>query len=127
MELGKNQKRWIEALRSGKYKKGMGYLNEENDTYSCLDVAREIFEKELTPKVVFDKHADYTVYGDGCGVTRRMIQYHLGLRFKDGDSADPNVPALYTVNDHVYGDDTDFNRAADYIEKQAEAYFDKAV
>lgn len=37
------KKRWVEALRSGKYKQGKGCLHDEvHDTYCCLGVLNEI-------------------------------------------------------------------------------------
>ena len=30
--------RWIEALRSGKYQQGIGYLRSKNDRFCCLGV-----------------------------------------------------------------------------------------
>lgn len=37
------KKRWVEALRSGKYKQGKGRLHDEvHDTYCCLGVLNEI-------------------------------------------------------------------------------------
>lgn len=38
--------RWITALRSGKYKQGAGYLNE-NDCFCCLGVLCDVVKDEL--------------------------------------------------------------------------------
>lgn len=36
-------KKWADALRSGKYKQGQGYLHDEDeDTYCCLGVLHKI-------------------------------------------------------------------------------------
>lgn len=42
-----NRKLWIQALRSGEFAQGVGYLNS-GDTYCCLGVACEVlgFEKQ---------------------------------------------------------------------------------
>ena len=40
------KKMWTEALRSGKYKQGRGYLYSEGK-YCCLGVLREIAPKEM--------------------------------------------------------------------------------
>jgi hypothetical protein len=34
--------KWIEALKSGKYKKGKGVLNKRNNEYCCLGILVEI-------------------------------------------------------------------------------------
>lgn len=49
MELGKNQKKWVEALKSGKFKQGrnkLDDLNEGEHYYCCLGVACVIAEEE---------------------------------------------------------------------------------
>lgn len=40
-EVRHHHKLWIDALRSGKYKQGKGYLNKENKEFCCLGVACE--------------------------------------------------------------------------------------
>lgn len=41
----RNVMKWINALRSGKYKQGCIYLhNESTDEYCCLGVANKIFD-----------------------------------------------------------------------------------
>ena len=42
-----NQIKWVEALRSGKYKQGKGYLDEGGE-YCCLGVACKIFNIPAT-------------------------------------------------------------------------------
>ena len=37
---------WAEALRSGEYKQGYGWLNYDN-MYCCLGVAYEVYQKEV--------------------------------------------------------------------------------
>lgn len=39
------KKRWVEALRSGKYKQGRQYLRDQSDQYCCLGVLCDITEK----------------------------------------------------------------------------------
>lgn len=34
--------KWVEALRSGKYKQGQRYLRSRNDTYCCLGVLLDL-------------------------------------------------------------------------------------
>lgn len=39
--------RWVEALRSGKYKQGKKCLRSESDTYCCLGVLCDIKQKDI--------------------------------------------------------------------------------
>ena len=48
--LGPNQTKWVESLRSGKYRQGRGYLRVEN-RYCCLGVGCEIFDIEKHARV----------------------------------------------------------------------------
>lgn len=38
----KKMKKWVAALRSGKYKKGTSFLKNEKNEYCCLGVAKQI-------------------------------------------------------------------------------------
>lgn len=40
------KKKWLEALRSGKYKQGAGYLRRRDESYCCLGVLCDIVEPE---------------------------------------------------------------------------------
>lgn len=42
--MNKNAKKWVEALRSGKYEQGCGYLRT-NDGFCCLGVACDLYAK----------------------------------------------------------------------------------
>jgi len=53
-----NAMKWVEALRSGKYKQGAGVLLNEKNEYCCLGVLAEIngFEKsELMARTTLEK------------------------------------------------------------------------
>ena len=39
--------RWVAALRSGKYKQGIGALRDTDDTYCCLGVLCDIVKDEV--------------------------------------------------------------------------------
>lgn len=43
------KKRWVEALRSGRYPQGKGLLRDVNGNYCCLGVLEEIREKNIDP------------------------------------------------------------------------------
>ena len=40
--MNENVQAWVEALRSGDYAQGTGYLRRRDDTYCCLGVACEL-------------------------------------------------------------------------------------
>ena len=40
------KKLWVKALRSGKYKKGVGSLHPTEDTYCCLGVLCDLYNKK---------------------------------------------------------------------------------
>lgn len=48
-ETGRNRLKWIEALESGHYNQGRGYLCRRNK-YCCLGVAAEILNLPKTPQ-----------------------------------------------------------------------------
>lgn len=125
MKLSKSQKKWIKALRSGKYKKGTGNLHmkhdNQEDTYCCLGVACDIFKDELNIEAVIKGR--FVAYdGEDAGLTR-IIRNHLNLLSTLGDSL--NLRSLADINDGIYRKDTDFTNMADHIEKYAEEYFIK--
>ena len=44
-------KRWVDALRSGEYKQGKGYLHNSSDEFCCLGVLSDLAVKEgVMPK-----------------------------------------------------------------------------
>lgn len=100
---------WIAALRSGEYKKTTGTLySKERDAFCCLGVA--CFLNGFDPQRMNQDTAAlayaYTHQEDGQEVNG------FGL-------TENEVVKLYTFNDDLYqaGNDKDFNRVADYIEK----------
>ena len=114
MKLGKNQKKWIKALRSGKFKQTRGYLKNSKG-HCCLGVACEIFKKEL----------DLTV-SEGVGCTafnnrRTSLPLEVGIHLSMmGDSLVEGSSKLVELNDDAH---YRFKRIADYIEKHPKMFF----
>ena len=54
MEIGPNQRKWIEALRSGKYQQGRFMLHSANHRFCCLGVACDLFAKEREIDFILD-------------------------------------------------------------------------
>lgn len=108
-------KKWVAALRSGKYKRGKGALCKSKtetgkQTYCCLGVLTELYPKKLSKEY----REGYWAYGDtgSPGFPPQEVLDWAGFfyqnPFKPGDDA------LTTLNDVK---DWSFNRMADYIEK----------
>lgn len=114
--MNENAKKWVEALRSGNYKKTVGQLSNEYG-YCCLGVACDLYEKETGDELPKSEDGDYDdvyLYGDfSC------VKEWLGLRNGDGSYGDDDSLAKY--ND---GGKT-FNQIADIIESQTEGLFIK--
>ncbi len=82
MKLGKNQKKWIKALRSGKYKQTKDHLRD-SDGYCCLGIGCRIFKKELGLSEL--KEADgITSFNSWRGSLPEAVEAHLGLRSNTG-------------------------------------------
>ena len=119
--LGKNQKRWIEALRSGKYKKGNGTL-KYGDSYCCLGVACEIFAGELGLKTKLNG-VGVTLYDGESSYLPEKVAEFLGLRSTQGWAQ--YAPSLVNINDRRGADHKDFSTVADLIEESPKDYFKK--
>ena len=113
-------KRWVKALRSGKYKQGKNWLNAGNKKFCCLGVLCEILkdELELRKEIIVD---DYYSYGydhemDCVGLFYGVKKY-AGMA-----SAYGHIPSLKTTlaNLNDGGEETKphtFKQIADIIEK----------
>jgi hypothetical protein len=68
-------KKWVKALRSGKYKQGEGFLKEYNKKnqarYCCLGVLCELYNESMKKnhkkslKITTREHTDYGTEGNG--------------------------------------------------------------
>lgn len=105
------KKRWVKALRSGKFKKGKEYLHRQvsgDHTYCCLGVLCEVENARQTKRVRdFDPNITaYLVDGNEGSLTNKRLQRY-GLTHKIQD-------ALINKNDGI---GWSFNRIANWIEK----------
>ena len=81
--MNDNAKKWVAALRSGKFTQGTGWL-ERNGKYCCLGVACRVYQEEVgdlrvdikRDGIVFDKK-----YYEYCPL---KVGKWLGLAKKDG-------------------------------------------
>lgn len=93
--LTEPQKKWIEALRSGKYKQGKGFLKYKN-TYCCLGVACEIFKDELALEEIGVSVKSFDKNSSTC--PEKVIK-HLDLYSKTG-CKNNFLTTLTTLNDN---------------------------
>lgn len=93
--LTEKQKKWIEALRSGKYKQGRGFLKKDN-CFCCLGVACEIFKEELNLEVTDDEYDCSNDY-----LPLKVVKF-LNLVSDSGANVDPNIDmTLVMLNDDM--------------------------
>lgn len=104
-------KKWIEALRSGGYRQGIGRLHSYTEgTYCCLGVACEV---ALSNGVIED-------YDGSEPVLPVEVRDWLGLSCEDGSYYERNLI------DHNDNDGWTFNQIADLIESEPEGMFREA-
>ncbi len=143
MTLTTNQEKWLQALESGKYKKGVARLctikpvdGVDTEFYCCLGVACEIFQKEamLTPTTTSGGNKGYSDGGHGVygAFLPEFMINHLGLNSGAGDFLNPDTGrlveihkfgALSSLNDGGFGEHTDFKGIAKAIRENAKYIF----
>ena len=73
MTINSNAQKWVEALRSGEYKQGVGCLyDSRHDKYCCLGVACKVYEKETGDNLGADS--------GGTMIHYRQVKDWLSLR-----------------------------------------------
>lgn len=118
MELGPLQKKWLEALRSGKYEQGSSYLYNRGN-YCCLGVLYEVYHGQKPPSLQSDlyqpelyglrstlghggKYRERLTALNDQGATSRMKRAAKAILAWAED--DPNEPPDY-LNDGIPEDD----------------------
>jgi len=107
------KKRWLKALRSGKYKQGTGWLRN-GEEYCCLGVLCDIYGKEK-----WETHATnsfYSFLGSTCTMVQKVLNWS-GLTRANGDNVklkNGDIVCLSSLNDNGLT----FEQIADLIEEQ---------
>ena len=74
-------KKWVETLRSGKYRQGVGMLRQRDNSYCCLGVACDIAAKDLHMKWM-QRGGEYEFGGRDVVLPPRVARYY-GLEIPD--------------------------------------------
>jgi len=110
-------KKWVDALRSGEYKQGKGYLKNAAGEYCCLGVLCEVVGEKFT---LFQGEPSYR-----CGINSHNLYLppeivaKAGLRTSNGFISKSGTYAysnLADMNDNCMS----FEYIADVIEKEVE-------
>jgi hypothetical protein len=81
----KNRKKWVKALQSGKYTKGVGFLSKDNK-FCCLGVACEVgIEAGLRIRKGIDDLNEATSYNTKISHLPQNVMDWLGLKTGDGN------------------------------------------
>lgn len=127
MELGPNQRRWLEALRSGQYVQGREMLHSADEKYCCLGVACELFIPETgryggyAQTFALPHPTECYSYGEEheTGAAPKELYEHLGFRCGIADRTD----ALTSMNDAG----VTFEEIAGMIEEDPGKYFERSM
>lgn len=107
----KIKKKWLKALRSGRYEQGQGQLKTPSDKFCCLGVLCDILDPDYWDS------ADYFV-ADGV-LPEKFLEkadFNDGEPYEEHYTRDPEATQdqLITLNDV---DQKSFKEIADWIEK----------
>ena len=110
-----NRKKWVEALRSGKYKQGTGLLFD-GEKYCCLGVLCEVAKINRS----FNDNG-FFIYGDSeAFASSPEAMNFVGLETESGSFwSDNSENHLTRLND----DGATFSELADIIESEPEGLF----
>ena len=116
-KLSKNATKWVEALRSGKFKQTKGILKYQ-DAFCGLGVACEVYRK--TRKKGFITWVNYTILGSA-GTLPLQVQKWLGLKNEYARTDKGTIQSVTALNDNG----ASFSKIADFIEQNADSLFVK--
>lgn len=122
-ELGPNQTRWLQALRSGEFKQGTGVLRNKDDERCCLGVGCFVFD--IDGRKLEERDIEYEVFSGAwsyqgeCEAAPASLIELLALRGECGEHATNTVSSLTNLNDTG----STFEKIADIIEADPAQYF----
>jgi hypothetical protein len=114
--MNDDAKRWVQALRSGKYQQATGVLYDGNG-YCCLGVACDVLGIKFLQDGDGDFYADILCeYGALC-ILPPQVRDMLGLRTRSGGSNVELTGSGRTMLTELNDDGVTFPEIADIIEK----------
>lgn len=117
----KIRRRWVKALRSGKYKQGRNNLRSLHNEFCCLGVLCELAVKEGVIPEAIKKPANYNYLNEG-GYPPEKVKRWAGLNFSQGVYTEGiNLTSLASKNDQG----ETFDAIATIIESNPEGLFTK--
>lgn len=126
-ELGPNQKRWIEALRSGEFKQCKGMLSDRRG-FCCLGVACKVFDvpgNEVSRVLDIseeDEEIDCVEFEKEVEVAPLTVYTALGLKSHTG-KIDPTIAPIGDCLSVANDEGKTFAEIADFCEANPQAVF----
>ena len=123
--LNENAKKWVAALRSGKYKQTKNVLHRTNgqDKFCCLGVACDLFIKSGGKLSAVRKKHDGSIpcisYAGKTGILPATVKKWLGLSGPEGEYGKYEDQSLTMLNDNG----KTFKYIAKLIESEPEGLF----
>lgn len=97
------KKRWIEALRSGDYKQGRGWLRNIDDEYCCLGVLENLIQPE-----------GWSAQAGGWSASNNSVMFISDATRHQASISHEATNCLMNMNDM---EGKTFSQIADYIEE----------
>ena len=117
--MNDNARKWVEALRSNKYKQGTGGLCNLANQHCCLGVACRVFQEEIDSLIIKKEETLFSFDGDEFTLPI-VVQKWLGLRTIGGEfNPSPKNGLTYLNDDDGYS----FKEIADIIESEPKGLF----
>lgn len=123
-ELGSNQSKWLDALRSGRYSQGKDYLRC-GDNYCCLGVAAELFDVPSSVDCLNESDGSpiYEFGGDVFEAPLQVLQ-NLALYGFVGEPA-PDAEGILGCLTELNDGGKSFSEIADIIEADPAVFFEE--
>lgn len=120
--LNENAKKWVAALRSGKYTQGRLYLKTADGSFCCLGVACEVaIENGVEIEITGNGHADSYLYDGRQSNLPLTVRKWVGLQTANGDYENTvDDKCLIGLNDI---EKKSFSEIADFIESEPQGLF----
>ena len=121
-KLNKNAKKWVEALKSGKYTQARGLLHNRSREFCCLGVACDLYAREKGLSWFEDCELYFVGLTESGGILPNTVRDWLGLNSGDGGfNGETGLNFLSVMNDNG----STFDEIAKLIESKPKNLFTK--